>query len=135
MRDKDTASLREFLKGYRASDDAEAYPTDQQERLPMPPMAVHRGGEVMELPERDYVALAAEYPDRYRESLELEQAEEAIGQDCLETPEYRRLRQLRVRREDGELAEYREETDRLLQTLKNEYRKRTGGRRVAAERG
>lgn len=53
MRDKDTASLREFLKGYRASDDAEAYPTDQQEHLPMPPMAVHRGGEVMELPERD----------------------------------------------------------------------------------
>ena len=53
MRDKDTASLREFLKGCRASDDAEAYPTDQQERLPMPPMAVHRGGEVMELPERD----------------------------------------------------------------------------------
>ena len=89
----------------------------------------------MELPERDYVALAAEYPDRYRESLELEQAVEAIGQDFLETPEYRRLRQLRVRREDGELAEYREETDRLLQTLKNEYRKRTGGRRVAAERG
>ena len=89
----------------------------------------------MELPERDYVALAAEYPDRYRESLELEQAMEAAGQDFLETPEYRRLSQLKARREDGEMAEYCEETDRLLQTLKNEYRKRTGGRRAAAERG
>ncbi len=89
----------------------------------------------MELSERDYVALVAEYPDRYRESLELEQAMEAMGQDFLETPEYRRLRQLKARREDGEMAEYCEEADRLLQTLKNEYRKRTGGRRAAAERG
>ena len=70
-----------------------------------------------------------------RESLELEQAMEAMGQDFLETPEYRRLRQLKARREDGEMAEYCEEADRLLQTLKNEYRKRTGGRRAAAERG
>ena len=53
MRDKDTASLREYLKGYRAIDEADAHPTDQQERLPMPPMAVCRGGEVTELPERD----------------------------------------------------------------------------------
>lgn len=84
----------------------------------------------MQLPERDYVALAAEYPDRYRESLELEQAVEATEQDWRDTPEYRRLEQLRMRRADGELPEYCEETDRILQTLKNDYRKRTGGRRA-----
>ena len=53
MRNKDTAALREFLKGYRAMDEADAHPTDQQERLPMPPMSVCRGGESVELPERD----------------------------------------------------------------------------------
>lgn len=53
MRDRDIAAQREFLKGYRAIDDADAHPTDQQERLPMPPMAVRRGGELVELPERD----------------------------------------------------------------------------------
>ena len=53
MRNKDTAALREFLKGYHAADETDAHPTDQQERLPMPPMAVCRDGEKLELPERD----------------------------------------------------------------------------------
>lgn len=53
MRNKDTAALRELLKGYRAADEADKHPTDQQERLPMPPMAVRRGGEIVDLPERD----------------------------------------------------------------------------------
>lgn len=53
MRNKDTVALREFLKGCRAADEADAHLTDQQERLPMPPMAVHRGGETIELLERD----------------------------------------------------------------------------------
>ena len=53
MRDKNIAALREFLKGYCAIDDADAHPTDQQERLPMPPMAVCRGGEEVRIPERD----------------------------------------------------------------------------------
>ena len=41
MRHKDTAALREMLKGYTAQD--EERPTDQQEQLPMPPMFVVRG--------------------------------------------------------------------------------------------
>lgn len=53
MRHKDTAALREFLKGYHESNEAGEYPTDQQERLPMPPMEVRRGGEITALPERD----------------------------------------------------------------------------------
>lgn len=52
MRHENIVSLREFLKGYSACDDTPR-PTDQQERLPMPPMAVCRGGETVELPERD----------------------------------------------------------------------------------
>lgn len=64
MRDKDIAAQREFLKGYRAIDDADAHPTDQQERLPMPPMAVRRGGELVELPERDMSPFSVLLEDR-----------------------------------------------------------------------
>lgn len=53
MRHKNTAALREFLKGYRAGTEGNVYPTDQQERLPMPPMEIRRGGEITPLPERD----------------------------------------------------------------------------------
>lgn len=65
MRHKDTAALREFLKGYHEVKDSEDYPTDQQERLPMPPMEVRRGGEEVELPERDMSALTVLLENRY----------------------------------------------------------------------
>ena len=58
MRNPNTAALREFLKGYHESDEAGESPTDQQERLPMPPMAVRRGGEEVELPEWDVSPLS-----------------------------------------------------------------------------
>lgn len=58
MRSKNTAALREFLKGYHESNEADEYPTDQQERLPMPPMAVRRGGEDVALPEWDVSPLS-----------------------------------------------------------------------------
>ena len=53
MLHKDTAAQREFLKGYRGVEESGVHPTDQQERLPMPPMAVRRGGEEVVLPEWD----------------------------------------------------------------------------------
>ena len=65
MRHKDTAALREFLKGYREADEKDIHPTDQQERLPMPPMEVRRGGEIIELPERDVSPLGAMLENRY----------------------------------------------------------------------
>ena len=64
MRHKDTAALREFLKGYREADEKDVHPTDQQERLPMPPMEVRRGGETIELPERDASPLGAMLENR-----------------------------------------------------------------------
>lgn len=79
----------------------------------------------MELPEQDYVALAAEYPDRYRISLELERTLETAEQAFQETPEYRRLMQLKALRAAGEINTYSEENDRILQTLKEDYRKRS----------
>lgn len=78
----------------------------------------------MQLPERDYVALAAEYTDWYQASLKVEQAVESAGQSWRDTPEYRRLAQLRARRAEGDTQGYCGESDRILQTLKNDYRRK-----------
>lgn len=82
----------------------------------------------MQLPERDYVALVAECPEQYRASLELERSLEVTEKTWRDTPEYLRLARLRARRIEGELAAYSEETDRILQAFKNDYRKRIGGK-------
>ena len=54
MRNPDTARLRELMKGYIAQDPGNT-PTDQQEKRPMPPLAVVRGGQRFDLP-RDWPA-------------------------------------------------------------------------------
>ncbi len=77
----------------------------------------------LQLPEQDYVALAAEYPDRYRISLELERILETAKQDFRETPEYKRLMQLRALRAGGEMNGYCEEIDKILGILKDDCRK------------
>ncbi len=82
----------------------------------------------MQLPEQDYVALVAECPEQYRASLELERSLEVTERAWRDTPEYLRLARLRARRTEGELAAYCEETDRILQALKNDYRKLVGGK-------
>lgn len=78
----------------------------------------------MQLPERDYVALVAEYPDWYQASLRVERAVEATDQAWRDTPEYKRLMHLRSQRSEGDMSEYHEENDRILQALKNDYRRR-----------
>lgn len=100
MRHKDTAALREILKGYRSTDEGEEYPTDQQERLPMPPMEVRRGGEVIALPERDVSPLGALLENRCSrrsyndEPLELEELAFLLwaAQGVKTVNEYRSLR-------------------------------------------
>ncbi|MDE7223288.1 MAG: hypothetical protein K2O34_05855 [Acetatifactor sp.] len=77
----------------------------------------------MQLPEQDYVALAAEYPDQYQVSLKVEQTVEIVEQLWRDTPEYKRLMQLRARRLEGDIPGYCEENDRILQTLRNDYRR------------
>ncbi|MCM1373726.1 MAG: DUF5716 family protein [Muribaculum sp.] len=78
----------------------------------------------MQLPERDYVALAAEYPDRYQASLRVERTLESTEQAWRDTPEYKRLAQLHMQRAEGDIAGYCEENDRILQSLKSDYRRK-----------
>lgn len=78
----------------------------------------------MHLPERDYVALVAEYPDWYQASLKVERAVEATEQAWRDTPEYKRLMHLRSQRAEGDISGYCEGNDRMLQALKNDYRRK-----------
>ena len=75
----------------------------------------------MELPEDAYVAFAAQNPEFYTESLELEKSMEQFGREWEQQPEYRQLR-LRGDWRVNDRVKYDAENERLTQALKNSYR-------------
>lgn len=76
----------------------------------------------MELPEGDYVALAAENAGNYQYVLQLEKKLEQLTRDWESQPEYLRLYNRRELR-GTDRQRYQEESDRLTQALKSSYRK------------
>lgn len=75
----------------------------------------------MELPEDEYVAFAAQNPENYTESLELEKRIEQFEREWEQQPEYRQL-QLRGTWRTEDRVKYDAENERLTQALKNSYR-------------
>lgn len=75
----------------------------------------------MELPEDEYVAFAAQNPENYTESLELEKRIEQFEREWEQQPEYRQLK-LRGEWRTGDRVKYDAENERLTQALKNSYR-------------
>lgn len=75
----------------------------------------------MELTEDAYVAFAAQNPESYTESLELEKRIEQIGREWEMQPEYRQL-QLRREWRGSDRVKYDTENERLTAALKNSYR-------------
>lgn len=75
----------------------------------------------MELTEDAYVAFAAQNPENYTESLELEKRIEQFEREWEQQPEYRQL-QLRRQWRTGDRVKYDSENERLTQALKNSYR-------------
>ncbi len=75
----------------------------------------------MELPEDEYVAFAAQNPENYTESLELEKRIEQFEREWEQQPEYRQL-QLRGEWRTDDRIKYDAENERLMQALKNSYR-------------
>lgn len=75
----------------------------------------------MELPEDEYVAFAAQNPENYTESLELEKRIEQFEREWEQQPEYRQLK-LRAEWRTGDRVKYDAENERLTQALKNSYR-------------
>lgn len=75
----------------------------------------------MELTEDAYVAFAAQNPENYTESLELEKRIEQFEREWEQQPEYRQL-QLRRTWRTEDRVKYDSENERLTQALKNSYR-------------
>lgn len=83
--------------------------------------------ERMLLTEGEYVSLAAENPEGYELTLELEKDMERLTDEWEGQPEYLRLYGHRELRVSGRKQKYYEENDRLSQTLKDSYRKSAAG--------
>ncbi len=130
LHNKGVIYARQMLYGQAAEYCYQAWKTSGEQQAYF---ADYLAARRMQLPERDYVALVAECPEQYRASLELERSLEVTEQTWRDTPEYKRLAQLRARRAGGEMSEYCEETERILQALKSDYRKRSDGKRVSRE--
>ena len=75
----------------------------------------------MELPEDAYVAFAAQNPEFYTESLELEKSMEQFGREWEQQPEYRQL-QIRGTWRSEDRQKYDAENERLTTALRNSYR-------------
>ena len=121
LHNKGVVHARQMLYGQAAELLYQAWKSSgEQEDYFMDYLAARR----MQLPERDYVALAAEYPEWYQVSLKVEQTVEIAKQSWRDTPEYKRLMQLRAQRADGDIQGYCEANDRILQTLKSDYRRK-----------
>ena len=75
----------------------------------------------MELTVDAYVAFAAQNPENYTESLELEKRIEQFEREWEQQPEYRQLR-LRGDWRVNDRVKYDAENERLTQALKNSYR-------------
>ena len=75
----------------------------------------------MKLTEDAYVAFAAQNPENYTESLELEKRIEQFEREWEQQPEYRQLR-LRGDWRVNDRVKYDAENERLTQALKNSYR-------------
>lgn len=101
-----------------AADFHEAYELDQSEESFICFLAAKR----MELPEAEYVALAAELSDRYQISLKLEQLMERLNLNWQEDAECMRLKQRVQLRQNGVKQKYYEDNDRLTFALKESYR-------------
>lgn len=77
----------------------------------------------MQLPEKSYVAFAAEHGDMYRYTLELEKKFEKYIHEWEQQPDYLRLYNTRELRCSGDRQRYYEDSEKMIQALKDRYRK------------
>ena len=76
----------------------------------------------MSMEEDDYIAYAAGFPEYYEETLEVEKKVEVLRRQFEESEQEAELAECLSHKEDGSVALYYEEMDRIAQRLKEEYR-------------
>lgn len=100
-----------------------AYEKDNRDEYYIDYLAAKR----MMLSESEYVVFAAEQPENYRFTLELEKKMERLSEEWEQQPEYLRLYNRRELRAGGDGKKYYEENERLTQLLKSGYRDSLNG--------
>lgn len=95
-----------------------AYEKDRRDDYYIDYLAAKR----MTLSESEYVDLAAEKPEQYRFTLELERKIEQLSEDWEQQPEYLMLYKRREQRNGGDMKKYYEENERQVRLLKDGYR-------------
>ena len=70
----------------------------------------------------DYVTFVAGIPDAYEDSMELEKRVEEITESWKDYLTKRKLDRRKNLKEEGDFTKYYEETEQIIQTLKNGYR-------------
>lgn len=81
----------------------------------------------IDLPEEDYVAYVASINGKVEMTLDLERRLDRLNQEWIESELYTREKQRIELRANGNKTIYYEETDKLLQNMKNDYRKSVNG--------
>lgn len=76
----------------------------------------------MNLSEKEYIALIASMPEAYELSLQVEKELEALENKWQQSPEYAGLGHMREWNVQGELHRYEQESEQLLEALKDAYR-------------
>lgn len=77
----------------------------------------------MELTQEEYIAFAAEKPEFYEVTLQLEKTMEALEEEFKEQPEYLRMLEHEDRRTGREAQKYYEENEHITHVLKGSYRR------------
>lgn len=76
----------------------------------------------MELSAEDYISFAAEQPDGYEDTLELEKQMEELAEGWKEQPDNLRMKERRIFRTGNDKQKYYDENEHLTQALKSSYR-------------
>lgn len=76
----------------------------------------------LELKEADYISFAAEHPESYEYSIELEGIMEKTRKEFESQPEFQILMSRKEWREGSQKQKYYEENERLIQAMKSSYR-------------
>lgn len=76
----------------------------------------------MQLSEKEYIALIATMPETYEISLQVERELEALEKKWQQSTEYAGLGHMREWNAEGEVQRYEQESEQLLESLKDAYR-------------
>lgn len=118
LRNKGVILAMQFLYGDAAKCFEKAYGITGDKEILKSFLLANR----MNLSEKEYIALIATMPEAYEISLQVEKELEALENKWLQSEEYAGLENMREWNDKGESQRYEQESEQLLESLKDAYR-------------